>query len=67
MALVDSASTCAQKVADFLNHNDLTTPSRQDPIYHYFVSDDPQKFRALGEEILGAKIAHVSSTMQHTG
>lgn len=66
IALVDSATTCAEKVATFLQQNHLKAPGDQIPTYQYFVSDDPEKFKALGEEILAAKIDRVTSIIQHS-
>lgn len=52
VALVDSASTCAEHVADLLKEHHLLSPIPQGQ-REYFVSDDPEKFRAFGEWLFG--------------
>lgn len=56
--IVDSASTCAEKVKHVLD--DLNLRSKENnPMRKYFVSDDPEKFKALGAQFLGMPIEHV--------
>lgn len=59
VTIVDSASTCAEKVASILSQRNLKNGSRKEGEHKYFVSDDPDKFKALGEEILGREMANV--------
>jgi glutamate racemase len=48
VTLVDSASTCAEQAADLLRQHQLLSPILQGH-HQYYVSDDPEKFRSLGE------------------
>lgn len=61
--IVDSATTCAEKVDHILCELRLENPQKAGQ-YHYYVSDDPLKFQQLGEEILGRKIEHVTLAPQ---
>jgi glutamate racemase len=56
--IVDSATTCADSIAHLLKEKNLAQTSRE-PAYNFFVTDDPDKFKHLGKEILGESIAHV--------
>lgn len=56
--LVDSASTCAQQVASLLQARDLLSPILQGE-HRYFSSDDPEKFRALGENLFKSPLKQV--------
>lgn len=60
VTIVDSATTCAEKVASLLDHFHLHNPAKNSPIHHYFVSDDPDKFRHIGLDFLGMPIAKVT-------
>jgi glutamate racemase len=60
--IVDSASTCADKVAAILQTHQLFNELQQKPTHRYFVSDDPKKFQLLGQDFLGASIDYVEST-----
>jgi glutamate racemase len=48
--LVDSASTCAEKICKLLKQQKLNSMSPK-PTYHYYVSDDPRKFQDLVETL----------------
>jgi glutamate racemase len=64
VTLVDSASTCAQKVASILKEQKLNA---QGPGMHrYFVSDDPDKFKELGEKLFGTSLSHVEAVSHLT-
>jgi len=56
--IVDSATTCAEKVAEVLKEQNLQNHPHC-PVHQFFVSDDPHKFQVHGEEILGSPIAHI--------
>ena len=58
VTIVDSATTCAEKIAETLNAHGMR--SEAGPDYRFIVSDDPDKFRILGESILGSPIHNVS-------
>jgi glutamate racemase len=59
ITLIDSAAATARKVAAVLRAHDLLTASRRPGSCRFFVSDAPQKFRAVGERFLGQAIAPV--------
>jgi glutamate racemase len=50
--IVDSASTCASHVVNLLKELQLSSPILQGQ-HQYYASDDPDKFRALGERLFG--------------
>lgn len=56
--IVDSASTCAERVKK------LTTPSDQKGSLQFFVSDDPAKFQSIGPSFFGETIPNVELTTQ---
>lgn len=58
VTIVDSASTCAEKVRQVLDELNLRS-NEYNPIRKYFVSDDPEKFRRLGTQFLGMPIDQV--------
>lgn len=60
VTLVDSATTCAETVAAALQATGLAKEGGEAQ-YHFYVSDDPQKFKKLGETFLGAPIPHVEA------
>lgn len=51
--LVDSAESCAKNVEQLLKRENMSNKSSEKGFHHYFVSDDPHKFRELGEKLLG--------------
>ena len=57
--IVDSASTCADKVSAVLSQTRLARKSKNTNDHQYFVSDDPKKFQTIGQEFLGASISKV--------
>jgi glutamate racemase len=59
VTLVDSASTCAERVSDTLRSQSLTALEHLPAQYRYFVSDDSEKFRLSAEKIFGHAIPHV--------
>jgi glutamate racemase len=59
VSIVDSACTCAEKVAELLKECQLANRSNTLPDYRYFVSDDPVKFQSLGVDLLGIPINQV--------
>ncbi len=62
VTLVDSASTCAEKVSATLRTHALAAPTGSERQHQYFVSDDPEKFRQSAEKIFGHTIPHVQLT-----
>lgn len=51
--IIDSASTCADAVLQVLQSHQIQANEGHIPQYHYFVSDDPEKFRTLAQNLLG--------------
>ena len=64
VTIVDSASTCAEKVAAVLQQHQLQSLSRQ-ATYQYYVSDDPKRFQETGEMLFGRPMEHVELWQQH--
>lgn len=61
MSIVDSATTCAQRVKKVLEEQDQLNEKRSsDP--QFFVSDDPDRFQKMSSQFLGSPIAQVFST-----
>lgn len=56
ITIVDPAVTCAEKVYDVLAQERVSHAS---PQYKWYVSDDPEKFRAIGQTFLGKPIEAV--------
>lgn len=61
VTIVDPALTCAEKVTTILKERQLNSKKPQQGPHKYFVSDDPQKFRQLGQEFLGMPLEHVEA------
>lgn len=61
IVIVDSATSCAEKVVEFLSNAGLQKLNNSLPTYRYFVSDDPKKFQLLGRSFLGMPISHVEA------
>lgn len=59
VAIIDSASSCADKVDSILNQLDLKNNSGRSGCLSYYVSDDPMKFKSLGQSLLGMPIDKV--------
>lgn len=57
--IVDSATTCAEKVASILNENGSMQESKKVLPDQFFVSDNPEKFRSLGANFLGSALPEV--------
>lgn len=60
VTLVDSAHSCAEHASIILNQQKLMAPVDQKAIYQYYVSDDPTKFRELGEKLFGYALSEIS-------
>lgn len=59
VTIVNSATSCAEKVAGMLLQESLLRSIVKQPVYQYFVSDDPEKFRMLGSSFFGRAIESV--------
>lgn len=62
VTIVDSATTCAEKVAAVLEIRNLRAEAEYLGAHRFFVSDDPDKFRKQGPIFLGRIIESVEST-----
>jgi len=63
--LLDPAIACADKTLELLAANNLLNSSPSSPHYQFFVSDDPEKFRLLGNTFLNYPIEHVLQKCPH--
>lgn len=59
VVLIDSASTTAAQVAAWLERHDLRRVASRPPRHSYYVSDLPQRFRAVGALCLGQPLPEV--------
>lgn len=59
--IIDSATTCAQRVSEIIKAQNLVTHAAGIPRHQYFASDNPEKFRALGSHFLQNEIEKVDS------
>ncbi len=57
--LVDSAETTALRVAELLTAQGLRCESKAEPAHEYYVTDLPQRFRAVGALCLGRPLPEV--------
>lgn len=57
--LIEPASLCAMEAFRYLKEEKLLNGQKGKPSHLFFASDDPDKFRRLGEIFLGAKIERV--------
>lgn len=60
VSLIDPAIRCAQETKQLLASLNLLNLSNQSPRYTFYVSDDPEKFRILGEIFLQHSIDNIS-------
>lgn len=59
IALVDSAGAMAEITADLLARSHLEAPRQAHPDHHFFVTDRPYRFQAIGEQFLGRPMNHL--------
>lgn len=59
VVLVDSATTCAEQVARLLQQQESSGHGVVAGAAQFFVSDDPEKFRLIGQDFLGMSIPYV--------
>lgn len=57
--VVDSAHSCAEHVVSALDQHRLRATCRQTGSYCYFVSNDPIKFRHLGEKLFRRQLTNI--------
>lgn len=60
ISIVDSASTCAEKVKIALREYNLETPSTIPTPHRFFVTDNPEKFQLVGKKFFQGSIDNVS-------
>jgi glutamate racemase len=57
--LIDPGESCAKHVAQLLKKKDLLNRSGREPNYQFFVSDDPEKFKKIGQIFLNSSMPDV--------
>lgn len=57
--IIDSADSCAKEVKKMIDSGGTHKILSDKPKLKYFVSDDPEKFKRLGEQFLGVEIGPV--------
>lgn len=62
--LVEPAKTCALQAKDFLERGNLLNPQIKKSTYEFYVTDDPEKFRRLGEVFFGSPIIKVEKKQE---
>lgn len=62
IAIVDSASTCAEKVRKVLEENRLESSSKTPSAHRFFVTDNPEKFQITGKKFFPESIENISLT-----
>lgn len=58
--VVDSASSCADEVSRLLQNHQIASQGGLGT-YQYYVSDDPERFRKVGEAFLGRPLGHIEA------
>ncbi len=61
--IVDPAETCAEQVVNILDQMNLHAPTPSVGMHQYFVSDDPDRFRVIGEDFLGHPLPRVEQVV----
>ncbi|HET9275196.1 MAG TPA: hypothetical protein VFN96_03900, partial [Gemmatimonadales bacterium] len=56
VALIDSAEETASALAAALEAAGLEAPAEAKPTHRFAVSDDPERFRAVGARFLGERL-----------
>lgn len=64
VALMEPAERCASQAKDYLTQNGLLNPQTDKPTYEFFATDDPEKFRRLGEIFFGSLIERVEKKQE---
>lgn len=60
VTIVDSASTCAEKVKQVLEQNAITTTANEKVSHLFYASDNPEKFRLLGQKFIDFELPIVN-------
>jgi glutamate racemase len=64
VTLLEPAERCAQQAKDYLSKEGLLNPQKEKPVYQFFATDDPEKFRRLGEVFFGTLIERVEKKQE---
>lgn len=59
VSLVNPAFETAKEIKSLLKQKDLLSDKMEKPVYKYFVSDDPEKFRRIGGNIMNKNILSI--------
>ena len=57
--LIDSAAATAKAISKLLNQKNIATEAKSKAKLRFFVSDEPDQFKSVGEKFLGRKLEHV--------
>lgn len=57
--LIEPAECCALKAKEWLESKGMLNRIQSKPVYEFFASDDPEKFRCLAHQFLGAEVKEV--------
>lgn len=60
ITIVDSASTCAEKVKQVLTENSLESSAGEKVSHLFYASDNPEKFRLLGQKFIDGELPIVN-------
>ncbi|MFV0339803.1 MAG: glutamate racemase [Parachlamydiaceae bacterium] len=60
IAIVDSASTCAEKIEEILTQEQMRSSSAEKVSHLFYASDNPEKFRLLGQKFMECTIPNVN-------
>lgn len=59
VSLVNPAFETAKEIKSLLKQKDLLSDRKEKPVYKYYVSDDPEKFRRIGGNIMNKNIVSI--------
>lgn len=59
VSLVNPAFETAKEIKSLLKEKELLTDKTKNPVYNYYVSDDPEKFRRIGGNIMNKNIVSI--------
>ena len=60
IAIVDSASTCAEKIEEILTQEKIRSASKEKVSHLFYASDNPEKFRLLGQKFMESELPSVN-------
>ncbi len=59
VSLVNPAFETAKEIKSLLKQKNLLSDRKEKPVYKYYVSDDPEKFRRIGGNIMNRNIVNI--------